>query len=145
MEGNGEATPELGWEGISGSVDEKQGEATMATSITILSPESGVTKTILVTSEASVIIQDDNGTMDYFMAITTTAKDVSGNAIPKYIIKTLSDGAGLASGVYGAGTDRKGNVLAGGKYASLTDAIDDYVALMVEGKDNQPWTEMAFS
>ena len=41
--------------------------------------------------------------------------------------------------------DRHGDPLSGGQYASLTEAIDDYVAQMVEGVDGQPETEMAFA
>ena len=117
----------------------------MATTLIILAPDTGLTRVINVTCEASAVIQELGGDVEYFLSFSTTAKDVSGNAIPKYIIKSLGDGAGLASGVHGAGTDRKGNALPSGKYASLTAQIDDYVALMVEGKDTQPWTEMAFS
>lgn len=109
----------------------------MAT-ITILDPDSGKTKSISVTLEASLIVQDLVGDMEFFVSLATSAKDVSGQAIARHTISSLSDGAG------GEGLDRYGSALDDGKYASLTAAIEDYVAMMVEGVAGEPWTEMAF-
>jgi len=107
--------------------------------ITALDPDTNLKKTISVNLEASMIVQDLDGDLDFFVTLSTSAKDVSGNAIPKYSIAALSEGAG------GAGVDRKGVPLAGGKYAGLTDAINDYVAMMVEGVNGEPGTAMAFN
>jgi hypothetical protein len=107
--------------------------------INILELRNGVTKTIVLSLEASMIIQEFNAEVDYFATLSTTTKDVAGNAIPKYTIKALSDGAG------GGTKDRNGDELAGGKYASLTAAINDYVAMMTEGKKGEPWTAMSFT
>lgn len=107
--------------------------------INIFSPDSGVTKTISVTIEASMIVQDLLGDIEFFISISTVAKDVMGKPIAKRQIRTLSDGAG------GEGVDRHGNALDAGQYVSLTAAIDDYVAVMVDGVENEPWTEMAFT
>jgi hypothetical protein len=111
----------------------------MAT-ITILKPETGVTKTITLTMEASIIAQDMDGGVDFFATLSTTARDVSNQAIAKQTILSLSDGAG------GPGLDRKGNALPdSGKYNNFTEAVNDYVAMMVEGNKDEPWTEMNFA
>lgn len=114
--------------------------------ITILDPDSGKTNTISVTIGASPIIQDLNGSMEYYVVLATSAKDVSGNQISSQFIKGLYSGAGgVTPTIKDATKDRKNSALAAGKYADLTTTIDDYVAMMVEGYWNQPWTEMAFS
>jgi len=110
----------------------------MAT-ITVIDPESGNTKSIAVAMEASMIVQDLLGDVEYFVTLSTSARTQAGGTIARRQIIALSDGAG------GTGLDRHGAPLSGGKYGSLTEAIDDYVALMVEGTDGQPDTEMAFS
>lgn len=109
----------------------------MAT-ITIIDPTSGVTKQITVSVEASMVIQDLLGEVEYFLTLSTSAKNVAGDLIAKQTITSLSDGAG------GGTNDSAGDPLAGGKYASLTAAVDDYVTLMVEG-DGDPDTAMAFA
>lgn len=106
--------------------------------INVFDPVSRRTKSISVTIESSMIIQDLSGEVEFFVTLSTAAKDVSGNAIPKRTIRKLSDGAG------GPGLDRNGAALPGGKYADLTAAIDDYVAMMINGVKDEPWTEMAF-
>jgi len=107
--------------------------------ITIFDPSTRTNKTIAVTIEAALVIQDQTGEMEFFMTLSTQAKDVSGHAIPKRTVKALSEGAG------GTGLDRNGNALAGGKYADLSAAAHDYIAMMVRGVKDEPWTEMAFS
>ena len=100
--------------------------------ITIIDPTTGITKSISVIMEASMVIQDLLGEIEYFLTLSTSAKTAAGAAITKQTITALSDGAG------GAGLDRNGDPLPdAGKYSSLTDAIDDYVAMMVD--------EMAFA
>lgn len=109
-------------------------------SITVLNPNNNISKIITVAIESSIIAQDLNGEMKFFITLSTTAKDVTGTAIDKQIILSLRDGTG------GDGIDRKGSDLPnGGKYNNLTEAINDYVALMVEGKEGEPWTEMNFA
>ncbi len=107
--------------------------------ITVIDPVSGTTKQITVSMEASMVIQDLLGEMEYFVTLSTSAKNVVGGAISKQTITALSDGAG------GGTNDRTGTPLGGGQYASLTAAVDDYVALMVEGVTGQPDTAMAFA
>ena len=109
----------------------------MAT-VNVFDPSSKNTKSITVTIGSSMIIQDLLGEVEYFLTLSTSARDVNGSAIPTRTVKALHDGAG------GAGLDRQGVALAGGKYADLTEAIDDYVAMMVNGVKDEPWTEMAF-
>ena len=111
----------------------------MAT-ITIIDPDSGVTKKqISLNMEAAMVIQNLLGEIEFFLTLSTPAKDVLGSTIPKETITGLTDGAG------GVGLDRIGASLPNGKYTNLTAAINDYVAMMVEGKKDEPWTEMAFS
>lgn len=105
-------------------------------SIKILNPVSNTTKTITINMEASMIVQELLGEVEYFVTLSTNAKTVTGASIAKKDILSLSDGAG------GAGLDRHRNALPNGKYANLTDAINDHVALMVEGYDGQPDTAM---
>lgn len=106
-------------------------------SIKILNPVSNTTKTITINMEASMIVQELLGEVEYFVTLSTNAKTVTGASIAKKNILSLTDGAG------GTGLDRHGNALSGGKYASITDAINDHVALMVEGYDGQPDTAMS--
>jgi len=112
----------------------------MAT-IICMDPSTGLTrKTITLSMEASMVIQDLLGEIEFFVTLSTSAKDVLGNEIAKETVTSLGNGAG------GAGLDRVGSALPNaGKYASLTTAINDYVSMMVEGRNNEPWTEMAFN
>lgn len=107
--------------------------------ITILNPTNGKTKTITLTMEVSIIAQDLDADIDFFVSLATSAKDISGHAIASQVIRSLADGAG------GAALDRHGVALAGGKYKNLTEAINDYVSMMVEGNDGEPGTEMNFA
>jgi hypothetical protein len=107
--------------------------------ITVIDPATGNTKQIAVAMEASMIVQDLLGEVEYFATLSTSAKTVAGASITKQHIWSLSDGAG------GEGLDRHGVALPdSGKYGSLTEAVDDYVALMVEGADGDASTAMAF-
>ena len=114
----------------------------MSVNLTVFDPDSGNTRTIVITIGASMVIQDLLGDYDFFVTLTTTAKNLNGGAIPQQVIRTLADGAG------GTGLDRFGDALPNaGKYANLSTAIDDYVGLMVEGVQYpaaEPWTAMAF-
>ena len=109
----------------------------MAT-VTVLDPTTSATKTIIVTIESSMVIQDLLGEVEFFVTLSTGAKDVNGHPIAKESIVGLSDGAG------GDGLDRHGDSLSGGKYGNLSVAIRDYIAMMVNGREGEPWTEMAF-
>lgn len=107
--------------------------------ITILDPVNGKTKTITLTMEVSIIAQDLDANIDFFVSLSTSAKDISGKTIATQVIRSLADGAG------GTTFDRHGIALAGGKYKNLTDAINDYVSMMVEGNNGEPGTEMNFA
>ncbi len=114
--------------------------------ITILDPDSGKTRTISVVIGASPIIQNLSGKIDYYVILSTAAKDVSGNVISTQIIKGLYNGAGgITPTIMNATRDRNNVDLVGNMYENLTTAIDDYVAMMVEGFYDQPWTEMSFA
>lgn len=111
----------------------------MSFTINVIDPSGTRRNQIVVSMLASPIIQDLTGDISYFMTLSTSARDVSGHAISQNTITGLTDGAG------GTGLDRNGGSLSGGKYTNLTTAINDYVAMMVEGNKDEPWTEMAFS
>ncbi len=107
--------------------------------ITIFDPITKNSRTISVTCESSLIIQDLDGEMDFFIRLSTSAKSLNGNNIVTRTCQALSDGAG------GPGLDRHGASLPDGKYANLTEAIEDFIALMVEGIAGQPLTAMSFT
>ena len=107
--------------------------------ITVIDPNGGTRRQITINVEASMIVQNLLGEVEFFVTLSTSTKDVNGQTITKQTIESLSDGAG------GAGLDRYGSSLSNGKYASLTTAINDYTAMMVEGRVNEPLTEMDFS
>jgi hypothetical protein len=107
-------------------------------SIVIFDPASRNSRSIVVNIESSMIIQDLLGEVEYFLTFSTSARDVNNTLIPKRTVTALSEGAG------GTGLDRNGTALSTGKYANLTDCIRDYVAMMVHGVKDEPWTEMAF-
>jgi hypothetical protein len=111
----------------------------MSFTINVIDPSGTKKNQISVSVLAHPVVQDLTGEMSYFVIMSTGAKDVSGHAIAQNTIMGLTDGAG------GTGLDRNGSSLSGGKYANLTTAINDYVAMMVEGNKDEPWTEMAFS
>ena len=102
--------------------------------VTVFDPVTVASKNIAVNMQESVIQQDEDGTMDYFLLLTTSAKKVNGNAIPNHTIRTLSD---LAKGT----TTHAGGP---GPYLTLTAAVQDHVLNMVEGS-GAVGDEMSFS
>ena len=107
--------------------------------ITAIDPTTGNTRIIVATIVSSMIIQDVDGEVEYFMTLSTTARKINGDAITMKTIRNLTQGAG------GTGLDRHGVALTDGSYADLSACILDYVGLMVNGTDGLPLTAMAFA
>jgi hypothetical protein len=96
----------------------------MATNVPIFDKVTRNTKTISVDMRANIIEGDNDGKMDYFIILSTTAKMVNGNAIPVHTINKLTD---LVRG----STQQDG--ITATPYPTMTDAIQDYILHMVEG------------
>jgi hypothetical protein len=92
--------------------------------ISIFDPATGNTKTVSLFMKSQIIQQDEDGQLDHFMALTTSAKKISGAAIPEHSIRTLGD---LAKG----STQQDGATAT--DYASITAAVQDHVLNMIEG------------
>lgn len=90
----------------------------------IYDPITKRSNTINVTLEAAVIQSDPDAVQDYFIKLSTTAKKISGNSISPKIIRELSD---LVRGT----TQHDGVTMT--DYASMTEAIEDYILNMIEG------------
>ena len=95
----------------------------MAT-ITVFDPVTTNSKTITTNVRSAVIQQDENGQIEYYITLVTTAKKVSGADISDHVIKTLSDLA--------RGTTQQDGVTAT-PYTTLTDSVRDHVLNMIEG------------
>ena len=91
--------------------------------ITIYDPITKKINIAQVTLEAAVIQSDPDAVQDYFIRISTSARKISGDAIPTKIIRQLTD---LVKGTeqHGGSTD---------PYATMTAALEDYILNMIEG------------
>ena len=96
----------------------------MATSITVYDPVTRNSKLVTVSVQNQVIQQDEDGQMDYFLTLSTSAKKVSGAAITDHSIRTLGDLAKVT-------TQHDGVTVT--DYSSITAAIQDHIINMVEG------------
>lgn len=94
--------------------------------ITVFDPVTTASKTISITVESSIIQQDGDANVDYFIRFTTTAKNGAGTAIVPLSLRGKSD---LVGGAY------QHDGVTSTPYATMSDAIDDYVLRMVEGTD----------
>lgn len=92
--------------------------------VTIFDPITKKTKTAAVTLEAAVIQSDPDAVQDYFIKVATAAKKLDGTDITPKIIRELSD---LVRGT----TQHDG--ITATDYASMTEAIEDYILNMIEG------------
>ena len=109
----------------------------MSTTITVFDPTYKRSKTISVFLDGTIVIQDLDADPDYYLRMTTSAKQKNGAAISSRIIRSLSSGAGV-----GGTTQYDGSPL---PYATMTAAVRDHVRRMVEGVVGQPTTAMDFS
>jgi len=99
----------------------------MSVNITVYDPTTGHSKNIAISMGAAMIIQDLDTTYDFFLMLTTSAKKVSGAAIPTHTIKTLN------SGVDGEGTTRHNGTTPSPLYSNLSDAVTDHIWDMIDG------------
>lgn len=111
----------------------------MAVNQTIFDPTTQNTRTILIDVEAAMMQWDEDGELDLYVKLTTTAKMVNGSAIPAETIRGLTDM--VIGGVGGTYRDR----VTPGPYTSISDAITDYILFMVEGDVLDPTTAMSFT
>lgn len=108
----------------------------MAT-IRVIDPETLNTQTISADVFSYVLQDQETGSEEFFIKLSTSARRVNGDDIPDYIIQNLSD---LVRG----STQHDG--VTGTNYADLTAAINDYVDEMIEGTgDGDDGTQMDFS
>tara|TARA_Y100000310_G_scaffold288769_1_gene314717 strand:+ start:370 stop:693 length:324 start_codon:yes stop_codon:yes gene_type:complete len=105
-------------------------------SVTVFDKTAGTQKTITVTMETSIIVEDLDSEPDYYIKLSTSALQVGGSAIDVHLIRTLNNGAGTTG--Y---TQHDGSAL---PYATMTAAIRDHIRRMVEGDLVDPNTAMAF-
>ena len=95
----------------------------MGATITIYDPVSQNSRSISVEIDTAVIQGDENGAYDYYVRLSTSAKQANGTAVPTQYIRSLADLADTS-------TQHNGG---GGAYADLSLAIEDYILHMVEG------------
>lgn len=96
----------------------------MATTVTVFDPATGNTRSIIVDMVVNIIEQDLDGQFDYFMTLSTSAKKISGAAIPRKMISALDD---LARGA----TQQDG--ITSTPYANLTAAVTDFIWNVIDG------------
>jgi len=110
-------------------------------SVTIFDPATANSKTINVEMGGSVVIQDLNGELDYYVRLSTGAKMKNGGSIAAMVVRTLDTPYGAGS----SGTTRykhPGDPL---PYENLTVSIQDHIARMVDGDGSDPDTAMDFT
>lgn len=93
--------------------------------IIIYDPITKRTNTVTIALDAAVIQSDPDAIQDYFIKISTSAKKISGNSIVTRIIRQLSD-------LVRDGTHQHDGITTT-DYASMTEAIEDYILHMIEG------------
>ena len=111
----------------------------MAVNQLIFDPTTQRTKTILIDIEAAMMQWDEDGDLDLYVKLTTSAKMLNGGNIKSETIRGLTD---MVLGGVG-GTYRDG--VTPGPYTTITDAIADYILFMVEGSILDPNTAMSFT
>ena len=110
----------------------------MAVNQIIFDPTTQNTKYILIDIEAAMMQWDEDGELDLYIKLTTTAKKLNGDSITAETIRGLTDM--VIGGVGGTYRDR----VTPGPYTDITDAITDYILYMVEGDTLDPTTAMSF-
>jgi hypothetical protein len=108
-------------------------------SVTVFDPGTANSKTINVDMGGSIVIQDLNGDLDYYVRLSTSAKMKNGGAIAAMVIRTLNNGAGAGGNI------RYKHPATPLPYENLTVSIQDHIARMVEGDGVDPNTAMKFS
>jgi len=113
----------------------------MAVNQIIFDPITQRTKNILIDIEAAMVQWDEDGDLDLYIKLTTTAKKLNGSSIRAEIIRGLADM--VVGGTEPGSTKRDG--VTPGPYTDITDAITDYILFMVEGDITDPTTAMSFA
>jgi len=111
----------------------------MAVNQIIFDPTTQNTKNILIDIEAAMVQWDEDGELDLYIKLTTSAKKLNGSDIKAETIRGLTD---MVIGGVG-GTYRDG--VTPGPYTDITDAITDYILFIVEGSVLDPTTAMSFT
>ena len=110
----------------------------MAVNQVIFDPTTQNTRYVLIDIEAAMIQGDEDGELDLYVKLSTSAKKLNGDNILPETIRGLTD---MVLGGVG-GTKRDGATP--GPYTDITDAITDYILFMVEGSISDPTTAMSF-
>ena len=110
----------------------------MAVNQIVFDPKTQLTRNILIDMEVSLVQQDEDGEIDFYIKLSTSAKKLNGDTILPQTIRSLRDM--VIGGVGGTMRDR----VTYGPYDNLTDAIEDYILFMVEGDILDPLTAMSF-
>jgi len=111
----------------------------MAVNQIIFDPTTQNTKNILIDIEAAMIQWDEDGELDLYIKLTTSAKKLNGDDIKAETIRGLTDMV-----IGGVGGRYRDNVTPG-PYTDITDAITDYILFIVEGSVLDPTTAMSFT
>jgi hypothetical protein len=106
----------------------------MATTVTIYDPVTRNSRTINIEIDSAIVQGVDDGGYDYYVRLSTSAKDANGDSIATQYIKDLNDFPDTGGRHDGSGSTT---------YESLTVAIQDYIRHMVEGDGSG--TEMSFT
>ena len=111
----------------------------MAVNQIIFDPTTQNTRTITINVEAAMVHGDEDGELDFFIKLSTTAKKVNGSS---YIPETIRGLGDMIMGGYGG---KKRDNITSGPYSSISDAIADYILFMVEGSVLDVTTRMSFT
>lgn len=107
----------------------------MAVSVIVFDPTTQKTNSISVTVDFTLIQDDADADLDYYVKLTTSAKRgvECASSIPSEIVRALDDLA-LSTRQYRVDT--------ADPYDDLTAAVEDYVLMMIEGVN--PGEQMCF-
>jgi hypothetical protein len=97
----------------------------MAVNQIIFDPQTQNTRNILLDVDIALIQQDRDGELDFFIKLSTSARNHYGDRITPEIIRSLKD---MVLGGVG-GKKWNGD---SGPYDTLTEAVEDHILFMVE-------------
>jgi hypothetical protein len=96
----------------------------MSVSLAVFDVATRRQKSITVDVGGAAIIQDLDADLDFFLTVTTTAKQVGGSNIPAHTIRSLT------SGMPQSGLNHSGGAAS---YATMSAAITDHAWDVVDG------------
>lgn len=108
----------------------------MSTQIKVFDTATGNQKIIDCVCDRGVLAEQDNGAVDTYLKLTVSARTVAGNVITPFVISGQGDLVLGTTQYDGVTTD---------DYASLGDAVDDYVLRIVKGVPGDPDTALDFT